>query len=247
MDKICINFIGGSLGHLVLKSVYHHWPLIFNRRTDQIDTVRHTNHQAGADLICMNSSALSDEEAKRLQSLVDRKNVFLLCHNADLIPRDKQNQFGFINILCLDYHKPEINFLFLCKSSYLTDWALIKQKNGFDPYEIMFWEFCRISKETIKIQPGVNLNFARLQDYQQIILALDFVKKVLDLPDYQCHREWYDMQYVNSIAPLNKYKEFFDLFCYFYSSWSVVDVGVNYREIIDDHRKFEKLVSFFLN
>jgi hypothetical protein len=245
IDKICINFIGGSLGHLVLKGIYHHWPLIFNQRTDQIDTVNHDNHQVRADLFCRDSSKISDDDMKLLRSLAGRKNAFLLCHNADLIPCDMQKKFAFINILCSDYHKPEVNFLFACKNTYISDWALIKQRDGFDSYEIMFKEFCRMSKEIIKIQPGVDLDFGRLGDYQQLILALDFVKEVLDLPDYRCHREWYETQYANSIAPLSKYKEFFDLFRYYASIWSTADTRVGYREVVDDHREFEKLVNFF--
>lgn len=245
IDKICINFIGGSLGHLVLKSVYHHWPMIFNQLTDLVDTLNHCNHEVTPDLFCKNSSEISDQDSKTLQNLIDKKNAFVLCHNADLIPRDIKTKFAFINIFCSDHCKPEVNFLFACKSSHIVDWAQKKQKDGFDLYQIMFKELRRISEETTKIQPGVDLDFDRLGEYQQIILVLDFVQKSLDLPDYQCHREWYEIQYANSVAPLKKHQEFFDLFRKYHSIWSVSDASVDYREIIDDRREFEMLVDFF--
>lgn len=245
IDKICINFIGGSLGHLVLKSVYHHWPMIFNQLTDLVDTLNHCNHEVTPDLFCRNSSEISDQDLKTLQSLIDKKNAFVLCHNADLIPCDIKKKFAFINILCPDHRKPEVNFLFACKSSHIVDWAQKKQKDGFDLYQIMFKELRRISKEMIKIQPGFDLDFACLRDYQQIILAQAFVQNALTLPDYQYHREWYEIQYTNSVAPLNKHKGFFDAFRYFYSIWSVADASVDYREIINDRKEFKKLVDFF--
>lgn len=245
IDKICINFIPGSLGHLVLKCIYHHWPTIFNQNTDLINATNHDNHEVSPDLFLKNTSRMSDEDIKLLQRLNDRKNIFLLCHDSDLIPQIIQKNFSFINIVYPDYDKSKINFLFVCKTKFIIDWARIKQKSGFDPYQIMFKELHRISQETIKIKPGINLDFNRLPDYQEIILALNSVKRIMNLPNYKFCREWYELQYTNSIEPLNKHKEFFDVFRYYHSVWSEADTRIDYREIFENYAQFEELIDFF--
>jgi hypothetical protein len=247
---ICINFRGGALGHMVLNTIYHHWPKVFvSRMSTDAEKVQYTNHRAMPWLFLSNESYIGDSELIRLNQASDQD--IILCHNAALIPVHIRQKITFINILSSSADLPVIAFLFMCKSGdFVFEWARKKQQQNFDFYEIVFQEFVRLAAYKFVAEPGTDLNFSELGHYQTVLPVIDKIQQKFDLDAPTSSEQWYIDNYNRSMQPLTQYREYYTKFKEFFDAIVIKlhnQTPLTYQSTVPSIDDFKLTVDFICN
>jgi hypothetical protein len=204
---ICINFPSGAMGHMLLKTVYLHWPEIFSKNILVNNSIsQYSNHDALPDLFLSNHQAATPQQLNFLKNA--KAQHLVLCHNTAVIPDDLFQNINFVNVLCDQQDKSRSTFLFMCKSGkYVIDWANQKGQEGFNFYEIVFRELVRIINADSAHPVGVDIQFRHLHNYYSIIPVLEMVQRHLDLDKFPKMQTQYLHLYNHTAAPLTVYRQ----------------------------------------
>lgn len=240
---ICINFPAGALGHFLVRSIYHHWPTIFPETISH--DYRFDNHLVPVNFFLKNTYEITQTQTDFLRRNKHKQSI-ILCHNAELIPVDVRQDILFININCGQVSKSQCAFLFMCKAgSDMIHYALQQNQLGFDFYEIMLKEFCRLASEPFYPQSGASIEFSELESYAMFAELLHSVQNYFDLDDPIEANDWYNFHYRRSTHLLMQYRDQFEIFERFFS---VIVANPKIYLDIDPHTlpHFTTCVDFFV-
>lgn len=244
---ICIHFSGGALGHLVLKTIYRHWPDYFGQEYRTFRTVNHSNHDAVPALFLRREDRISHLESAVLEKL-DKRSI-ILCHNAATIPITIRQKINFVNIICSAEDAIQTCFLYVYKSSHsIVNWCRYKQQSGYDFYETFFQELVRLCKIELKVSSGINLSYDSLKHYESVAPVIALVKNYLELKEPIHCRAWYMENYHHSVYPCIKHSDVYEKFREIFRAIqerSLAQCPFTYTQTVRCKEAFVDTVDFF--
>lgn len=229
---IVINFFPGSLGFLVLKSIYGHWPQHF-AYYPVTNTGTSNNHEITADLFLSNHSTVTQENRDKLLELSQRPSL-VMTHDLQMIPESVLTSAKICNIICDKSAGATAVFMFWIKSGrFILDYVR-NHNSDIDFYQAMLFQLHRFLQMPHPSPGAIDIDFWALDDYSSLAPLLDSVQQHYELPPRDDCKSWYQEQYSRSIQPLK-----LDIYQQFLSVYSRA-THINYAT----DRDFRNFVDF---
>lgn len=198
----------GALGHLILKTIYAHWPDHFNFVDREPPSYyKNANHDVAPNVFLNNDSVLDPDHKNKLYELAGKPSI-ILAHNAGLIPEELCKQAIICNVYCDDKALATALFLAWCKSSKSRLEFIHSHNQELSIYQAEFLQMLKFVNLNINVQGNININFWDLNSLQSLIPLLDCVKSDFGLGNYVLKTDWYNKNYARSVENVNAKEEF---------------------------------------
>ena len=204
---IFINFMPGSMGFFVIKTIHKSWPIVFDYKEEWAYKVSHDSHSYGPDVFLDNHSEIAPQD---LNWLIENNGNpgLVLVHNIDLLPRRMLTGHEVYNIVCDIEEQAQASFLSFIKN---LEWHMDYITDEFTNIGNGIWaELFRYTAMYKQPTFGKMIKFSQLHHPTALDSILASVQQQYNTPGKaalllpsRIDIKWYNNQYEKAKSPIN--------------------------------------------
>jgi hypothetical protein len=243
---IIIHYAPGSMGFLMLKTIFQHWPQQFSLNSNQLLSWQTHHHEVNPDLFIPGNS-ISSQELLQLGTLYQPLTT-VLTHHIDIIPIDIIKNNFLIHVEVDDLGQATSNFLFFYKCSNFFFDYILKNNTTLDYPQALFMQLCNQTQRYKVYNSNATIKFDDLKNYTKIKQLMDLMANHFNLPVPVDIEDQYLINYRQSSIPLSDHAVYCNWFVdIFLTAMNKHAHAHDYTNVlsVDQQRQWKELTDFF--